>query len=166
MSKGLGTLRDRPDVLGVAIRVHDPDRRTDLLLSTTGSGRLTRHVPVPRRTFDAHYGSITSYRTGGNNKIYLSAGPDRDGSSLGRTLDSVVVVGERHRGALVLYADRQAFGRVSFGSALAPEADSALAFDPVRNSSADLRPTGTLHGIRALAYRLSQRWRGVEPQAP
>jgi hypothetical protein len=43
--------------------------------------------------------------------------------------------------------------------------DAVLAFDPVRYAGEDLYPTGTIHGLRAFAYRLSQRWRGVRPAA-
>src|SRR5690348_326505 len=54
ISKGAGTAPGRPDVLGVALRIHGPvaGRRADLLFSTAGRGRWLRHVPVPRRTFD------------------------------------------------------------------------------------------------------------------
>jgi hypothetical protein len=54
-------------------------------------------------------------------------------------------------------------GRVTLGSELPPSADAALAFDAIRNSSADLHPSGAAHGVRALAYPLSQWWRGVTP---
>jgi hypothetical protein len=48
---------------------------------------------------------------------------------------------------------------------LPPRADAVLAFDAVHNSTEDLHPTGTIHGLRGLTYRLSQRWRGVTPVA-
>jgi hypothetical protein len=57
----------------------------------------------------------------------------------------------------------RAFGRVVFGPACSPAVDARLAFDPVRRSSADLHPSGIVHGLRAFAYRLSQRWRGAPP---
>ena len=46
-------------------------------------------------------------------------------------------------------------------AAVKPQQDAELAFDPVRNVPADLHPTGLIHGSRALAYPLSQRWRGA-----
>ncbi|HET6532239.1 MAG TPA: hypothetical protein VFH03_16760, partial [Actinoplanes sp.] len=85
ISKGIGTRPGRPDVLGLAVRVHGPvcGRRSDLLFSTTGRGRWTRHVPLPRRHFNTRYGSVLSYRTGtGRRKIYLSARPARDSRRL------------------------------------------------------------------------------------
>jgi hypothetical protein len=166
LSKGLGTRPGRPDVLGLAIRVHGPERPADLLLSTAGRGRLSRHVPMPRHQFSTGYGSITSYRTGDHGKIYLAAGPQPHSVPLGRTLETVR--GAAGDGAeLLLYALRDGitgpFGRITFGTLLPPDADAALAFDAIRNSWPDLHPSGTVHSTRALAYRLSQRWRGAEP---
>jgi hypothetical protein len=168
ISKGVGTRAGWPDVLGLAVRVYGPvaGHRCDLLLSSAGRGRVTRHLPLPRRTFDARYGSILPYRTGTGRKIYLSAEPAADGRPLGRTLEAVVTAAERDGARLVLAADGQPFGTVIFGDLLPATTDAALAFDPVRNAPDDLHPTGTVHGVRALAYRLSQRWRGARPADP
>jgi hypothetical protein len=167
LSKGIGTRRGRADIRGAAIRVHGAGRAEDLLLSTVGRGAVTRHLPAPRRTFDTWYGSITSYRTRDHDKVYLGAGGDPAGVALGRTLDSVAAAARSGRAHLLLSVRRdgatRTFGRVTLGRALPPAADSALAFDAVRNSSADLHPSGTVHGLRAFAYRLGQRWRGVKP---
>ncbi len=166
LSKGLGTRGGRADVRGVAVRVPGPGRPTDLLLSTVAAGRWGRRVPMPRRTFDTTYGSITAYRAGGA-KLYLLAGPDPAGAPLGRTLESVTDAAGRGGAGLLLHVVRggrvQPFGRLSLDGVLSPRRDAALAFDPIRNASADLHPTGRLHGARALAYRASQRWRGVTP---
>jgi hypothetical protein len=165
LSKGIGTRRDRLDVRGVAIGVHDGDG-PDLLLSMMGIGRVRRHVPALRRSFDVPYGSITSYRTGTGHKVYLSARPDPDKSPLGATLESVTVAARRDSALLLAvddYRTPQIFGRVTFGTLLSTVEDADLAFDPVHRSSADLDPSGTVHSTRAFAYRLSQRWRGVRP---
>lgn len=167
ISKGVGTRPGFPDLFGVAIRVHGglSGRRCDLLFSTSGSGRLSRHVPMARRGFDTFYGSILAYRTGTGRKLYLSARPDPDARPLGRTLESVVDAAERDGARLVLSADGEPFGTVRFGAVLPVGADAELAFNPVGNTGADLHPTGLVHASRAVAYRLSQRWRGVEPAA-
>jgi hypothetical protein len=170
LSKGIGTRRGRPDIRGVAIRVY-ADRELDLLLSTAGSGRITRHLPAPRRSFDVPFGSITSYRTKSRQKVYLSARPDPDTSSLGASLESIVAAVQGRGSALLLSVDdyrgpSRVFGRVTLESLLSSAEDARLAFDPVRRSSAGLHPTGTVHSIRALAYRLSQRWRGATPVPP
>ena len=177
MSKGMGTRGSRPDVLGFALRIPAEGGDTDILLSTTGHGRLSRHLPMPRRTFDTWYGSIAAYRTGDRRKVYLGARPEPGGAPLGRTLTAVADAA-RSNTHLLLYAGSSAtrsfggvsfggvsFGRVSFGRALPPPVDAALAFDPVRNAPAGLHPTGILYGARAITYRLSQRWRGATPVA-
>jgi len=168
LSKGVGTAPGRPDVLGLAVRVHGPvpgDHR-DLLFSTAGRGRWTRHVPVPRRGFDTGYGSIAPYRTGTRRKLYLSARPAPDGRPLGPTLEAVVAAAAGGGARLELAADGQPFGMVTLGTPLPARIDAALAFDPVRNTTPDLHPTGLLHASRALAYPLSQRWRGADPVGP
>lgn len=168
ISKGIGTGPGRADVMGLAVRVHGPDgdRRRDLLFSTAGRGRWSRHLPVPRRGFHTGYGSIVPYRTGTGGKVYLSADPAPGGNPLGATLESVVAAAERDGARLQLSADGQPFGTLIFGRPLTAGADAALAFDPVRNTTADLHPTGLIHASRSAAYPLSQRWRGVATAAP
>jgi hypothetical protein len=170
VSKGGGTPPGVPDVLGLAVRVHGPgpDEGLDLLLSTAGRTGVLRHLPVPRRTFDTWYSGILAYRTDGlpARRVFLGAVPDPGGAELGRTLDAVVAAATAPGAALLMLADGVPFGRLSFGAVLSPEADAALAFDPVRNTTADLHPTGLIHASRAWAYRASQRWRGVRPARP
>jgi hypothetical protein len=165
ISKGMGTPPGVGDLFGVAVRVHGPvcGRKCDLLFSTAGQGRLGRHVPMPRRGFDAFYGSILAYRTGTGRKLYLSARPDPDGRPLGRTLESVVAAAHHDGARMILSAGDQPFGVLRFGEVLPSEADAELAFDPVVNTRPDLHPTGLVHASRAVAYRLSQRWRGAQP---
>jgi hypothetical protein len=160
VSKGVGTRGRRADVRGLAIRLHLPGRDLDLLLSTAGRGRLTRHLPALRRSFDTTYGSITAYRSGTHRKVYLFAHPDPDGPALGDTLREV---GEGDRLLLGFCRDGVAhpIGRITLDRALTADADAALAFDAVRNSRPDLHPSGLVHGIRAFAYRFSQRRRGA-----
>jgi len=50
------------EMLGLALRLPGP-RPVDLLLSSTGSGRRTRQLPVLRRDAAGGYGSIMAYRT-------------------------------------------------------------------------------------------------------
>ncbi len=167
LSKGVGTRGGRADVRGLAVRVHlRPVGDLDLLLSTAGDGRLTRHLPVPRRSFDATYGTITPYRTGAGRQVYLSARPDPDSPGLGRDLDAAAGSGRALLLGVRLGDVERVVGRLTFGHPLAPAADEALAFDPVRNSLPDLHPTGLVHGTRAYAYRVSQRWRGARSAAP
>ncbi len=167
VSKGGGTPAGRPDVLGFAVRVHGPGpgERRDLLFSTCGTTRVTRHLPTPRRGFDTAYGSILAYRTGGapDRKIYLMAVSDPDGAPLGRTLGDVVQAATGPGVRVLLVADDVPLGTVTFGTELPESADAELAFDPVHNTTGDLHPTGLIHASRGLAYRAAQRWRGARP---
>ena len=165
LSKGVGTREGRADVRGLAVRVHLPGRDLDLLLSTVGRGPIGRHLPVPRRSFATEYGSVTAYRDGGGDKLYLAARPDPGGPGFGRTLASVP-----DGGRFLIIVRRKGIGRpagrVTLGPELSPDADEALAYDPIRNSLPALHPTGLIHGVRAFAYRASQRWRGATPADP
>jgi hypothetical protein len=156
ISKGAGTRGARGDIRGLAIRAG----RIDLLLSSAGTNAVTKRLPAPRRSFDTVYGSITPYRSA-TRKLYLEAVPDPDGRPLGRALESIPA-----GSSLLLRASDRTVGRVSLGGELSAAEDEALAFDPVRNTTPDLHPTGTIHGTRAFAYRLSQRWRGATPADP
>ena len=137
ISTGAGTRGSFPDVLGLAFRV---DGHGDILLSTTGTGRLTRHLPAPRRSFDTTFGSIVFYRTGTGTRIYLTATAAGDD--------------------FLLDAGGEPFARLRPGAELSPEADACLAFDPVRDHPRDLRPAA-LNTVRAITYRLIRQWRGA-----
>ncbi|MET0415836.1 MAG: hypothetical protein ABW022_07425 [Actinoplanes sp.] len=165
VSKGAGTGPGRADVLGLAVRVHRREP-ADLLLSTAGTGRFTRYVPMPRRSFDTVYGSILPYRTASGRKVHLLAEPDPDGPPLGDSLESVSAAAAAGTGLLLSALGGTVIARVAFGSALPDEVDAALAFDPIRNAPAELHPAGAIHHSRALAYRLSQRWRQARPTQP
>jgi hypothetical protein len=166
ISKGAGTKPGRHDVLGFSLRI--TNMRCDLLFSTAGRGRWLRHLPVLRGSFDTLYGTILPYRTGTGTKLYLTAEPDPRGLPLGNTLETVAQAAAVQGGELLLGAARGGaaavpWGRVRFGDGLPALVDAELAFDPIRNAPPDLHPTGTIHGVRAAAYRLSQQWRGARP---
>jgi hypothetical protein len=163
VSKAAGTPGSLPDVRGLAIRVHLPGRDFDLLLDSTG--RRVRHFPVPRRSFNTPYGTITSYRAGSSSR---GRAPDRGrrtgrpgGTGRGEKVYLLAEPDRRH--GLILWAGDQTVGRVTIGRPLPPSEDAALAFDPVRNSLPDLHPSGFLHAARAFAYPWSQRWRRAAP---
>ena len=174
VSKGGGTPGGWPDILGLAIRVPGPheDGPSDLLLSTAGRGRLSRHLPTPRRGFDTFFGSILAYRAGGpaGRPLYLAAVPEPGGQPWGASLDSVAAAARTGRASLLLVvadgADLHPWAQLTLGRELSGETDAELAFDPVRHTTAGLHPDGLVHATRAAAYRWSQRWRGVRPAAP
>lgn len=168
ISKGAGTPAGWPDVLGVGIRVETGDGPRDLLLSSTGTGRVSRHLPVPRRSFDTRYGAILAYRTAraAGGRVYLDAVGEPGATPLGPTLATVEGAAATGDARLLLRVDdghgARPFGRVVLGAALSPEDDAALAFNPVRHTAPGLRPAGLVHASRAWAYRLSQRWRDAD----
>ncbi|NGY60584.1 hypothetical protein G7043_16775 [Lentzea sp. NEAU-D13] len=63
LSKGAGTGRGWPDVLGLAVRIPTESGDWDVLLSSTGTGRLTRLLPkFVRHWRDARLGTLAPYR--------------------------------------------------------------------------------------------------------
>ncbi|GAA0809829.1 hypothetical protein Sya03_45940 [Spirilliplanes yamanashiensis] len=152
-SKGVGLRPGRADLLGFAVRVHAPGGDRDLLYSTAGRGRFTRHLPTPRRDFHTDYGSIMGYRTGGGH-VYLWAAPEPGAAARGPLPGRMLLSAQDHR-------ERRVYGRVTLGEPLTEQADAALTFDPVRNTTPGLHPAGLIHGSRRYAYPLSQWWRGA-----
>jgi hypothetical protein len=63
LSRGAGLPAPLPDLLGLAVTVPGDTGPVQLLLSSTGRGRLTRLLPVPRRTSACVYSSIMAYRS-------------------------------------------------------------------------------------------------------
>ncbi len=163
VSKGIGTEPGRYDILGLAVRVHGPvaGHRTDLLFSTCGAGRALRHVPALRRDFSTTYGSILAYRSGTGRKFYLAARPAPGSEDLGGTLESVTATAAKDGALFEIRADERTVAELCFGQELPESTDAALAFNPIDNVTADLHPVGLIHHSRALAYRWSQRWRGL-----
>lgn len=79
LSKGAGTPGGMPDILGLAVRIPDPDGPThawDLALSSAGSGKLGRMLPRSARTWSrARYSSLAPYQVG-NQLLWLIATAD------------------------------------------------------------------------------------------
>ncbi|MGY1917000.1 hypothetical protein [Blastococcus sp. SYSU DS0973] len=125
----------------------------DLLLSTTGSGRLTRFLPVLRSDAAATYGSIMAYRSAAG-PVRLAAFPERAGI----LSDPGPVAGAADRGA-VAFTLAAAIGHGGWrpfatlraiGAHRPPE--PALRFDAVRNAPPGLAADGPLARFREPAY--------------
>lgn len=52
LSRAIGFPDPLPDIHGLALRLHGDDGPADVLLASTGIGRLTRHVLIPSRRPD------------------------------------------------------------------------------------------------------------------
>jgi hypothetical protein len=157
LSRGAGLPPPLPDVLGLALRATSADGvRTDLLLSTTGRGRISRLLPVPRRDAAAVYGSIMGYRSDAGT-LRLAAVGERS-------------AGEGQQGLVfVLAAARwlgpwRPFARLVLGARTEPP-DPDVRFDAVRNPPPGLVPDGPMARFRAPAYALARAGRSGDDRS-
>lgn len=135
-SRAAGLPSPLPDVHGLAVRVTNPDgSHGDLLLSTTGTGRLTRFLLAPARSaYSRPMTTLLPYDT--------AAGP--------------LLLGVRPLGERVLelvYAAAggpwHAFGGLELGEAREGE---DLSFDAVRNTLPGLEQYAAVRRIREPSY--------------
>ncbi|MBN1094168.1 phosphodiesterase [Blastococcus sp. TML/M2B] len=158
LSRGAGLPEPWPDLLGLAVRLGgEGGPPVDLLLSSTGSGRLTRVVPALRRDAAAAYCSIMAYRSPAG-PLRLAALPTTRGvpSDPGPVAAAV----RREPLAFVLAAARgreawRPFARLALGEPVRP-LDPELRFDAVRHPPPGLVPDGPLARFRAPAYAAAQ----------
>lgn len=162
LSRGAGLPPPLPDLLGLAVRLPGPDGPVDLLLSTTGRGRLTRWLLVPRWDAAAVYCSIMGYRTPAG-PVFLAALPEPGAARV--TAEPAPVAAAARRGRLVftLAAARgagewQPFARLRL-LAPVPEGDPDLRFDAVRHPPPGLVPDGPMARFRAPAYAAAREGR-------
>jgi hypothetical protein len=159
LSRGAGLPARVPDVLGLALRLPG-ERPVDLLLSSSGRGRWTRRVPVPRRDAATPYGSIMAYRSPAG-PVWLCAVPrggplpsDPAGLSAaapGRVLTLSAAVG---RGPW------QPFGTLTLGRPGTPP-DPPVHFDAVLHAPPGLAADGPLARFRRPAYAAARAAQGA-----
>ena len=151
LSRGVGIPPPLPDLLGLAVRSTGADGvRTDLLLSSTGRGRLSRLLPVLRRDPAAVYGSIMGYRSDAGT-IRLAAVGER---SAGKGREALVFVLAAARGL----GPSRPFARLVVGGRTDPP-DPDARFDAVRNPPPGLVPDGPMARFRAPAYAMARAGR-------
>lgn len=168
LSRGAGLPAPLPDVLGLAIRLPTgPTGPIDLLLSSTGRGRITRLIPVFRRDAAAFYSSVMGYRSDAGS-VRIAALPEDDGvPSEPRPLaDAVTSEGLAFR----LAAARGAgpwlpIGRLVLGEAAEP-LDPDLRFDAVLHPPPGLVPDGPMARFRAPAYARARTASSAGNHAP
>ncbi len=143
-SRSIGLPESFPDIHGLAVRVTNPDGSPgDLLLATTGWGRLTRFVlTVSRTTYGRPMTTLLPYRT--------DAGP--------------ILLGARsdHPGAVQLSCaigggPWRTFAELAISREDAP--DPAISFDPVLNQIPGLQQYPALTRLREPAYEAARRSR-------
>lgn len=144
-SRAIGLPAPLPDIHGLAIRVTNPDGSAgDLLLATTGWGRLSRFVlTASRSTYGRPMTTLLPYRT--------SAGPLLLGarSEVLGTVTLACAIGNGH------WRDFASL-TVSHHDA----SDATVAFDPVLNPVAGLEQYAAVARLREPAYRSARRSRG------
>ncbi|MFI2780780.1 phosphodiesterase [Streptomyces sp. ALB3] len=170
-SRAAGLPRPLPDGAGMALRVADaagPGRPLDLLLTTSGRGRWSRHVPLPRTSATAGpYSTLLPYLVGGRRGV-LAVFPEPGAR---RILTDPAAVGAA--AAVRPLAFRLCFGSGAAWRPLArlfllgeePTARSqqGAAFDPYSNLLPDLRPVDRLRTLRVAAYAGSRAGRQARP---
>lgn len=135
-----------PDVLGLAVRFDGDGRDHDLLLATTGAGRLSRFVLVPRvDPTTATYGSLLPYATP-RGPVVLAAEP------------TGWVDGAPAFGLAVAAASGpwQRFGLLRLDQDPAAAEDAHVDLDPVANPLPGLAPTRAHASLRGPAYRAAR----------
>jgi hypothetical protein len=164
MSRGAGLPPPFPDLLGFALRVAGA-RPVDLLLSSTGTGRWTRRVPVVRQDAATPYGSIMAYRSAVG-PVWLSAVPQATGLPADRarlaTEGPGTVVALSVAGATGPW--RQ-FATVTLGPPPHP-ADPPVHFDAVLNAPPGLSADGPMARFREPAYAAARAAQGASPGSP
>ncbi|MEU7278772.1 phosphodiesterase [Streptomyces sp. NPDC045431] len=168
-SRALGLPERLPDGFGLALRVEDasgPGRPWDLLLTTSGAGRLLRHVPLPRRhPLRGPYGTLTAYRVG-RRTCWLAAVPRGPHRSVRGGLGAVR--GQLGRGDVVFDLCVAARGQpwrpvaVLTLSARLPWTGDSPGYDPYGRSAPGLRPSDRLHALRREAYGGSREGRAEQ----
>jgi hypothetical protein len=169
LSRAAGLPRRLPDGLGLAVRVEQvdgPGRVLDLLLTSSGRGRMTRHLPRPRAdALGGPYSSLVPYRVGGRPRV-LAAFPRRvlqapvhgDPASLRRALDAGPLVFD-------LCADDsdrswRVFAILTVRTALPRRPQESADFDIYAHDARRFTPGPALAVARRAAYRGSRAGRG------
>ncbi|WP_411077769.1 phosphodiesterase [Streptomyces sp. cmx-10-25] len=169
-SRGAGLPHPLPDGLGLALRVEDaggPGRPLDLLLTTGGRGRWTRHVPFPRTSATAGpYSSLLSYVVGGRRGV-LAAFPvpgspriPADPATVGAAAAGRPVVFQLCFGAGGTW---RPLARLTLHGEAPPATREAGPFDPYLNSLPGFHPVDRLRSLRLAAYAGSRAGRHVPP---
>src|SRR3954454_6717826 len=146
-SRAVGLPPPAPDVFGLALRVRvQADRYADVLLATTGLGRLTRFTLTPARTpYTRPMTTLLPYRTVAG-PVVLAGGPHDDAKV---ELPCAVCAGPwRPFGWLGLDADHPE-----------AEAHAPISFDPLLNTLPGLDNYPWVRRLREPSYLTARRSR-------
>lgn len=150
-SRSAGLPAPLPDVMGLAVRWTDADGTHDLLLSSTGLGRLSRFVLAPRlRPLGGGFGSLMPFRDLGGRPVLLAAVPadSRPGATSGTGTAAVagaeLVLLSAHPGGAW-----HRIGRLRIGPVTSQDAPR---LDPVRHAPGRLGTYPWTAALRAPSY--------------
>jgi hypothetical protein len=142
LSQAIGLPTWLPDIQGLALRIDPGGRPADVLLATTGHGRLTRFLLTPSRNLSRAMTTLLPYRTPAG-PVLLGAERTDD---IAFALSWARVSGPWHRFAeLSLVPDGDDHGEISF--------------DPVLNQVSGLEPYDWVRRLREPSYRSARRSR-------
>lgn len=150
LSRGAGLPAGLPDVHGVAVRfvdAHGPDHHQDLLLATTFTAPVLRHLLRPTVRLDrADATTLLPYRRPSGERVAFRAVPPDHA-----TVDAVVAALPERVELLMasLLGPWQRVASVELLEVL--DDDLAVRFDPW-NTTDELVPAGVLNVLRAAAY--------------
>jgi hypothetical protein len=149
VSRAAGLPWPLPDVFGVAVRWQRGGRPQDLLLSTTGLGRLSRFLLVPRRhPLSGPHGTLMPFLDDDGRAVLVAAVPMPDTPDDG-TID-LILLSARPGGQW------QRCGRLVCPARPDDADDPALRFDPVEHVPGDLRVPAWAARLRRPSYRAAR----------
>ena len=165
VSHAIGLPPGVPDILGIAIRVvdaHGAGRHQDLLLASSGTGSVTRHLlrPVSRVT-GTQVSSLLPYDVDGHGRhpiVAHTVGADRTVTYPEVVHDPTALLPDIE--VRVGSPDRPRLATLHTDERVPDTAAEPLRFHPW-NTGAGLRPAGVLNRLRRPSYRASQVGRGV-----
>jgi hypothetical protein len=168
VSKGVGTPGGAPDILGLAVRIPTENglsRSWDLALSSSGSGALSRMLPIPARRWGAaRYGNIIPYRYG-RRRMWLLAVPEDSEPSEPASLERLERWVSDRPLRFIVHTGLRGDGwceaaRLTLHTVLAGTEANRVAFDPMTNHPPELRMSPRwLSRMREWAYQGSRAGR-------
>lgn len=148
LSRSIGLPSSMPDPCGVAIRIPDAygsGLHQDLLLVSSGSAPIARHVLLPRKRFEGgFFSSLLPYRFAGEPLLVGASAYSEGAPGLWFQLKLASPGGMW-----------QTVARLDLGARLSAEETERLCFNPW-HTGGGIEPAGFLNALRSPAYRGSQ----------
>ncbi|MGJ7416581.1 phosphodiesterase [Streptomyces cinereoruber] len=169
-SRGAGLPHPLPDGLGLALRVEEaggPGHPLDLLLTTGGRGRWTRHLPLPRASATAGpYSTLLPYVVGRRRGV-VAAFPAPGTARIPARAASVRAAVVRRPVAFQLCfgtgGSWRALARLTLHEDTSRPLLNGEGFDPYLHYLPDFHPVDRLRSLRLAAYAGSRAGRHAEP---